>query len=477
MSWSSTAQFRMPVATWRAMIAEHYPGGGWIRVSDETLAALNDRRGARGLPSFDACIDELLERRGTAMREQLEELVASLLYEGYALYPYTPDATKNATPTPFGIVYPPAYAAECAGAFDHARLECVAEPARRRDADRDAALPDAQRASGHEASERRVELGPVAIGERVSVELPGGRFTLRSEPLDEPGRALVRACVHNTADVPAGLDRAAALRASLISIHVVVEISAGRFVSPLEAGRESVNIWPVLATPDDDAVLGAGDRAARPPADRAEHSHGNLFDNTEIEEALVLHVHALTDAEREAAAEPRPGRRRDARARAGARPAGDHGAAQRPDARWLAAGADHVPSVEDVRGEERATVDGVTFERGATLVLRPGTDRDPYDRMLDGRRATLERIYVDYDDRVHLAVTVDDDPGQELMRETGRYLFFFANEVEPAMTETARAHQADPRRRHRQRLAARRRLRRRGGQAARPTASCRRGCT
>jgi hypothetical protein len=85
---------------------------------------------------------------------------------------------------------------------------------------------------------------------------------------------------------------------------------------------------------------------------------------------------------------------------------------------------------DDVPGEERATVDGVTFERGATLVLRPGTDRDVYDRMLDGRRATLERIYIGYDDRVYLGVTVDDDPGQELMRETGRYLFFFANEVE-----------------------------------------------
>jgi hypothetical protein len=85
----------------------------------------------------------------------------------------------------------------------------------------------------------------------------------------------------------------------------------------------------------------------------------------------------------------------------------------------------------DVPGEERATVDGVTFERGATLLLRPGVERDPYDRMLDGRHATLERIYIDYDDRVHLAVTVDDDPGQELMRETGRYLFFFPHEVQP----------------------------------------------
>ena len=57
------------------------------------------------------------------MDERLGELVSTLLYEGYALYPYTPDATKNATPTPFGIVYPPAYAADCDGAHDHVRME------------------------------------------------------------------------------------------------------------------------------------------------------------------------------------------------------------------------------------------------------------------------------------------------------------------------------------------------------------------
>ena len=61
------------------------------------------------------------------MKEQLETLVSSLLYEGYALYPYTPGATKNATPTPFGIVYPPAYAALNAATHDHLRLECVLE--------------------------------------------------------------------------------------------------------------------------------------------------------------------------------------------------------------------------------------------------------------------------------------------------------------------------------------------------------------
>jgi hypothetical protein len=237
------------------------------------------------------------------MREELEELVSSLLYEGYALYPYTPDATKNATPTPFGIVYPPAYAAECSGAFDRARLECVAEPSP------GAALtatlrylaPSGER---HEAREQRVELGPVRLGERRSVDFDGGRLTLRSEALGD-GQTLVRSCVHNTAEVETGLDRASALGSSLISTHVVLEISSGQFLSPLEAGRDSVNIWPVLATAADDAVLGAAIVLPDHPQ-IAPQSHGNLFDNTEIEEALVLHVHALSDAERQSAADQDP---------------------------------------------------------------------------------------------------------------------------------------------------------------------------
>jgi len=57
--WSSSAQSGMPVSAWRAMIAEHYPGGGWIRLHERTLSALNARRATRGL-TFDDCIQELL---------------------------------------------------------------------------------------------------------------------------------------------------------------------------------------------------------------------------------------------------------------------------------------------------------------------------------------------------------------------------------------------------------------------------------
>ena len=86
----------------------------------------------------------------------LEELVQTLLYEGYALYPYTPGATKNATPTPFGIVYPPAYAEATASTFDKLRMQGIAH------ADGDAVLAGEVRflhgaGTGHQAVPRRLE--------------------------------------------------------------------------------------------------------------------------------------------------------------------------------------------------------------------------------------------------------------------------------------------------------------------------------
>jgi hypothetical protein len=89
------------------------------------------------------------------------------------------------------------------------------------------------------------------------------------------------------------------------------------------------------------------------------------------------------------------------------------------------------PLPEDVPGEAEATVAGTTFRLGDTVTLRLTQRSDPYDRMLDGRRATVERIFLDYDDRLYFGVTIDDDPGQLLMRETGRFIFFFAGELEP----------------------------------------------
>jgi hypothetical protein len=339
----------------------------------------------------------------------LEELVDSLLHEGYALYPYTPDATKNAIPTPFGIVYPPTYAAECEGAHDHVRLECAAE--------RGSTFRATVRWLTADGAERRLELGPVARGERVTEERAGARFTLRTE--DEGG--VVRCCVHNATAVPPGLGRAQALRRSLLSVHILVHVDDGQFASPLESGCESVNTWPVLATDNDDTILGAAIVLPDHPQ-VAPRSHGNLFDNTEIEEALVLHVHSLTDEERAAVTDPKVKAMLDRTLALGPQDIIDLHGGLRP--------VDGLGEVDNHPGEDSANVDGITFTKGSKLRLKPGVERSVHDRMLDGREATLERIYVDYDARVHLAVTVDDDPGQQLMRETGRYLFFFPNEVE-----------------------------------------------
>ena len=89
------------------------------------------------------------------------------------------------------------------------------------------------------------------------------------------------------------------------------------------------------------------------------------------------------------------------------------------------------PGLDEIQGESEIAAAGTTVRLGDKIVLRPGTEGDVYDKILHGRTATVERIYRGYDERVYLGVTVDDDPGQDLLRETGRFLFFFADEVEP----------------------------------------------
>ncbi|HEY7266138.1 MAG TPA: hypothetical protein VH501_00450 [Solirubrobacterales bacterium] len=394
------------------------------------------------------------------MNSSIEELVRSLLFEGYALYPYTP-GVKNATPTPFGIVYPPAYAEAQPAAHSMLRLEAVLRGG-----------PDARiggtvlflQAVGerHEASERCLELGPLSLAElargplRDSFGFPidgggelRGRITMRAELL-APDLARVRLCVHNETEMrsdPEAASRGEALRQSLISTHPLLEVEGGRFVSPLERegpegeaalASEPVNTFPVLLGDEDGAVLGAAIMLPDHP-ELAPESLGNLFDNTEIEEALLLHVHALSDQEREQiAGQDHAVREMIERAESttGDEILGLHGRLTytEPEAKGRETNGrppTPPPGLDEIQGEREVAAAGTTVRLGDKIVLRPGTEGDVYDKILDGRTATVERIYRGYDERVYLGVTVDDDPGQDLLRETGRFLFFFADEVEP----------------------------------------------
>jgi hypothetical protein len=366
----------------------------------------------------------------------VEQLVDSLLYEGYALYPYTRGATKNATPTPHGILYPPSYAERNPAAEPMLRVEVVLEHAP------GASVAGSVRflqASGerHQGVERRLDLEGLSLGEAGDApparefSFAGerdvrGRARLRAEPLGG-GVTRIRLCVHNeTAPDPPATSRSEALLWSLISTHAVLRARGGRFISPVQddgpraeavAACENVNTWPVLASPYDDTVLGAAMFLPDHPR-IAPESLGSLFDNTEIEEALLLHVRTLSEGERAEIAGQDPKVRETIER------------AERATPEQMLALHGRLEPGHPQAGEPDATVDGRTFARGARVILHPGRGGDPYDTILAGRGATIERIYVDYEDGVHLGVTIDDDPGQELMRDTGRYLFFRPEEVE-----------------------------------------------
>jgi hypothetical protein len=70
---------------------------------------------------------------------------------------------------------------------------------------------------------------------------------------------------------------------------------------------------------------------------------------------------------------------------------------------------------------------------GDRVRLRPRGGADILDLVLLGMIATIEAIEQDFEGRVYLAVTVDDDPGRDLgvMRQPGHRFFFQPDEVEP----------------------------------------------
>ncbi|WP_369251715.1 DUF6084 family protein [Streptomyces sp. R41] len=64
--WDREAAFRMPVATWREMVEQHFPGCGWIRLPRDTMDALLAYRSRRALPSWEATLRALLDESGAA---------------------------------------------------------------------------------------------------------------------------------------------------------------------------------------------------------------------------------------------------------------------------------------------------------------------------------------------------------------------------------------------------------------------------
>jgi hypothetical protein len=82
---------------------------------------------------------------------------------------------------------------------------------------------------------------------------------------------------------------------------------------------------------------------------------------------------------------------------------------------------------------DSVTVFGVPIRAGDRVRLWPQKSADIMDMALKGKVAVIEAIEQDFEDQVHLAVVLEDDPGRDLglMRQPGHRFFFSPQEVEP----------------------------------------------
>jgi hypothetical protein len=78
-------------------------------------------------------------------------------------------------------------------------------------------------------------------------------------------------------------------------------------------------------------------------------------------------------------------------------------------------------------------VKGVELRKGSRVLLWPRPGGDIMDLALKGKAAFVEGIEQDYEGRIYIAVTLEDDPGRDLGegRVLGHRFFFAPEEVEP----------------------------------------------
>jgi len=230
-----------------------------------------------------------------------------------------------------------------------------------------------------------------------------------------PGLQKLRVEIMNRTPVKAGSGH---LLQCFVSTHTVLTTENAKFISLLDpteewaeaaTGCQNVGTWPVLVgvRPERDCMLSSPIILYDYPR-VADESPGDLFDGTEIDEILTLRILALTDSEK------------DEMRRSG------------PRERELLERAESL-SPEDLLKLHGTMRDlRVDLKPGDRVLLRPKPGGDIFDVVLKGRVAIVESVEQDFDNRTHVAVIIEDDPGKDLglMRQPGHRFFFTADEVE-----------------------------------------------
>ena len=92
---------------------------------------------------------------------------------------------------------------------------------------------------------------------------------------------------------------------------------------------------------------------------------------------------------------------------------------------------------------ESVTIFGVPVKAGDRVRVWPQKSADIMDLALKGKIAVIEAIECDYDDQVHVAVVLEDDPGRDLgmLRQPGHRFFFSPEELEPLALNGEASHE------------------------------------
>jgi hypothetical protein len=62
IAWDKEARFPMPVRVWQDVMALYFPNSAWLRLHKDTFDRLYAYRARRGLPTWEAALDHLLDR-------------------------------------------------------------------------------------------------------------------------------------------------------------------------------------------------------------------------------------------------------------------------------------------------------------------------------------------------------------------------------------------------------------------------------
>lgn len=103
------------------------------------------------------------------------------------------------------------------------------------------------------------------------------------------------------------------------------------------------------------------------------------------------------------------------------------------DAERPACDAECPPWDVESAAPECVVIDGVELTKGSRVRICPRPGGDVMDLVLAGKVAFVEAIEQDVEGAIHVAVTIEDDPGRDLgdARQPGHRFFFALDEVEP----------------------------------------------